>query len=118
MPRRNTLQHCLHVFKFADRVNAINLIHSEYALGLSRSDSLYRPRFEVLSVKCFARVTLRGGGECADPTILNAALLEIARQLGHNRTAITCAYLGKSVVMRRKVARRPPAVDSDDPDST
>src|SRR5438270_13788108 len=58
MPRRNTLQHCLHVFKFADRVNAINLIHSEHALGLSRSDSLYRPRFEVLSVKCFARVTL------------------------------------------------------------
>jgi len=37
---------------------------------------------------------VRGGGECADPAILNAALLEIARQLGHNRTAITCAYLG------------------------
>jgi len=37
---------------------------------------------------------IRGGGECADPNILDAALLEIARQLGHNRTAITCAYLG------------------------
>jgi integrase len=34
-----------------------------------------------------------GGDECADPAILNAALLEIARQLGHNRTAITRTYL-------------------------
>ncbi len=37
---------------------------------------------------------VRGGDACADPATLNAALLEIARQLGHNRTAITCAYLG------------------------
>src|SRR5947208_11552932 len=60
MPRRNALQHCLHVFKFADRVHAINLIHFRTRVGLSRSDSLYRPRFEVLSVKCFARVTVPG----------------------------------------------------------
>jgi hypothetical protein len=57
MPRRNALQHCLHVFKFADRVNAMNLIQLRTRAGLSRSDSLYRPRFEVLSVKRFARVT-------------------------------------------------------------
>src|SRR5438874_7401349 len=37
---------------------------------------------------------VRGSGECADPATLNAALLEIAHQLGHNRTAITTAYLG------------------------
>ena len=35
---------------------------------------------------------VRGGGECADAEILNAALLEIAHQLGHNRTAITRTY--------------------------
>lgn len=39
---------------------------------------------------------VRGGDACADPATLSAALLEIARQLGHNRPAITCAYLGKS----------------------
>src|SRR5439155_15684266 len=40
---------------------------------------------------------IRGGGECAHAAILNAALREIARQLGHNRPAITCAYLGSRV---------------------
>ena len=37
---------------------------------------------------------IRGGDACADAETLKAALLEIARQLGHNRTTITCAYLG------------------------
>ena len=40
---------------------------------------------------------VRGGDPCADPATLNAALLEIARQLGHNRPAITSAYLGSTV---------------------
>src|SRR5947208_8391286 len=40
---------------------------------------------------------VRGGDVCADPETLKAALLEIARQLGHNRPAITCAYLGSPV---------------------
>ncbi len=37
---------------------------------------------------------VRGGDVCADPETLKAALLEIARQLGHNRSQITNAYLG------------------------
>lgn len=37
---------------------------------------------------------VRGGDACADPEVLKAALLEIARQLGHNRPSIACAYLG------------------------
>jgi hypothetical protein len=40
---------------------------------------------------------VRGGDACADPETLKAALLEIARQLGHNRPTITCAYLGSPV---------------------
>jgi integrase len=43
------------------------------------------------------RAPIRGGDACADAATLNAALLEIARQLGHNRPAITCAYLGSLV---------------------
>ena len=35
-----------------------------------------------------------GGDACADPATLNAALLEIARQLGHNRAQIVNAYCG------------------------
>jgi integrase len=37
---------------------------------------------------------VRGGDVCADPETLKAALLEIARQLGHSRPQITNAYLG------------------------
>src|SRR5262249_28681476 len=37
---------------------------------------------------------VRGGDACADAATLNAALLEIARQLGHNRPAVTGVYLG------------------------
>jgi len=40
---------------------------------------------------------VRGGDACADPAVLNAALLEIARELGHNRPSITSAYLGSPV---------------------
>lgn len=41
-----------------------------------------------------ARAPVRGGDECVDPETLKAALLEIARQLGHNRPSIACAYIG------------------------
>ena len=37
---------------------------------------------------------VRGGDVCANPETLKAALLEIARQLGHNRPTISNAYLG------------------------
>jgi hypothetical protein len=37
---------------------------------------------------------IRGGDVCADPQTLKAALLEIARQLGHNRPQIMNAYCG------------------------
>ena len=37
---------------------------------------------------------VRGGDVCADPETLKAALLEIARQLGHSRPQITNVYLG------------------------
>ena len=40
---------------------------------------------------------VRGGDVCADPETLKAALLEIARQLGHSRAQITNAYLGSPV---------------------
>jgi integrase len=40
---------------------------------------------------------VRGGDLCADAEVLKAALLEIARQLGHNRPTITDAYLGAPV---------------------
>jgi len=40
---------------------------------------------------------VRGGDVCADPETLKAALVEIARQLGHNRPTITSAYLGSPV---------------------
>jgi len=40
---------------------------------------------------------VRGGDVCADPETLKAALLEIARQLGHNRPTITRAYVGSPV---------------------
>jgi integrase len=37
---------------------------------------------------------VRGGDVCTDPETLKAALLEIARQLGHNRAQIVNAYCG------------------------
>jgi integrase-like protein len=37
---------------------------------------------------------VRGGDVCADPETLKAALLEIARQLGHNRAQIVNVYCG------------------------
>jgi hypothetical protein len=40
---------------------------------------------------------VRGGDVCADAEVLKAALLEIARQLGHDRPTITSAYLGSQV---------------------
>jgi len=40
------------------------------------------------------RAPVRGGDVCADPETLKAALLEIARQLGHNRAQIVNAYCG------------------------
>ena len=40
---------------------------------------------------------VRGGDVCADPETLKTALLEIARQLGHNRPTITRAYVGSPV---------------------
>ena len=52
---------------------------------------------------------VRGGDACADPGILNAALFEIAHQLGHNRPAITCAYLGSPVRTSESV----PSADTD-----
>jgi len=46
--------------------------------------------FELTGVQA----PVRGGDVCADPEILKAALLEIARQLGHSRPQITNVYLG------------------------
>ena len=40
---------------------------------------------------------VRGGDICVDPETLKNALLEIARQLGHNRTQIVNAYCGSPV---------------------
>ena len=40
---------------------------------------------------------VRGGDVCVDPETLKNALLEIARQLGHNRTQIVNAYCGSPV---------------------
>ena len=37
---------------------------------------------------------VRGGDVCADPETLKAALLEIARQLGHDRARLLNAYVG------------------------
>ena len=39
---------------------------------------------------------VRGGDACADPEVLKSALIEIARQLGHNRPSIPSAYCGSS----------------------
>jgi integrase len=58
------------------------------------------------------------GGELVAREIDREARLRVADELGHSRENITGAYLGSSVVMRRKVARCPPAVDADDRDST
>ena len=52
--------HCSHVFKDADRVRAINLIHFRTPEGLARSGLTRCPRFEALTVKRFARVTAPG----------------------------------------------------------
>ncbi len=41
------------------------------------------------------RAPVRGGDACDDPEMLKCALLEIAQQLGHNRTQIMQAYVGK-----------------------
>ena len=46
---------------------------------------------------------VRGGDVCADPETLKAALLEIARQLGHNRATISNAYLGSPARLLRSV---------------
>jgi hypothetical protein len=54
--------------------------------------------FELTGVQA----PVRGGDVCADPDTLKAALLEIARQLGHSRPQITNVYLGKSVVIRSR----------------
>jgi integrase len=46
---------------------------------------------------------VRGGDACGDPETLKAALLEIARQLGHNRPTISNAYLGSPARLLRSV---------------
>jgi integrase len=38
---------------------------------------------------------IRGGDSHNDPEVLRQVLLEVARQLGHNRTQIVGAYCGK-----------------------
>ncbi len=43
---------------------------------------------------------VRGGGVLADPDVLKAAYLEVARQLGHNRPQISNAYLGSATHTR------------------
>jgi integrase len=54
---------------------------------------------------------VRGGDVCADPETLKAALLEIARQLGHNRRQITSAYLG--VPARSSPSLSPPETENE-----
>jgi integrase len=44
-----------------------------------------------------AQAPVRGGNLRSDAEVLKAALLEIARQLGHDRPTITNAYLGSQV---------------------
>ena len=46
---------------------------------------------------------VRGGDVCADPETLKAALLEIARQLGHNRRRLRNAYRGSPARPSRSV---------------
>ena len=58
------------------------------------------------------------GGASTDSATDDGARLQVAEELGHSRTQVTCAYLGQSAAMRSKVARRPPAADADDRHST
>jgi integrase len=51
---------------------------------------------------------VRGGEACVDAAILKAALLEIARQLGHNRPQIVNAYCGSPA----RSSQRAPQSDS------
>lgn len=51
---------------------------------------------------------VRGGEACIDAAILKAALLEIARQLGHNRPQIVNAYCGSPA----RSSQRAPQSDS------
>ena len=61
---KHLARNCLHVFKFADRVRAINLIHFRTPAGLSRFGCTQCPRVEALSVKRFDRVTAPGRTFC------------------------------------------------------
>jgi integrase len=58
--------------------------------------------------EAFAGVSppVRGGGS-TDRASDATARLQVAEELGHSRRQISSAYLGSSVVMRSKVARRP-----------
>jgi integrase len=49
------------------------------------------------------RAPVRGGDVCIDPETLKAALLEIARQLGHNRAQIVNAYCGSPAQLSHSV---------------
>jgi Integrase len=54
---------------------------------------------------------VRGGDVCTDPETLKAALLEIARQLGHSRPQITSAYVGSPA--RSSPSLSPPETEKD-----
>ena len=62
---KHLARNCSHVFKFADRVSAINDIHFRTPAGLSRSGFTQCPRFEALTVKRFARVIAPGRTICS-----------------------------------------------------
>ena len=76
-------------------------------------------RHEVL-IDQFERLTgqaapVRGGIKL--PTEIDKpARQEVAELAGHARKRASSAYLGQSVVMRRKTAGRPPGTDSADSD--
>lgn len=68
--------------------------------------------FDLAKVPC----AIRGGDAMADPELLERVLLAVSRQLGHNRTQITSAYLGSHSQSRAETptadARRTEALDA------
>lgn len=55
---------------------------------------------------------VRGGDAAADPDVLKAAYLEVARQLGHNRPQISNAYLGSAAQRTNSTSAPDPAPES------
>jgi hypothetical protein len=59
---------------------------------------------------------VRGGDICADPQTLKASLLEIARQLGHDRPTISNAYLGSPARQSQSLSLPPSETKKEAPE--